>query len=286
MQNKTGIFLLIFFVTCWYTSIKAQKVAENQLKVLTWNVYMLPFFINTTNRVDRAKSIVDVLKHSDYDVIVLQETFHKKSFKIIEEGLKRTFPYQIKANRKGSFFKYHHGIFIISKLPAKVLGTITFENCSRSDCLAKKGAVLIELKKDGQAFQILGTHLQSIDGDRYEAIRKTQRKQITYLIKNNYKVGVPQLLCGDFNTNYNNLTRRVDLLNDLEITEANIPEEVTWPHKFYKAKKTHTAILDYIFVKLNNFNFSNSFSKVQNFYDEKQKLALSDHAAVEMILLW
>lgn len=277
---------MVLFINPTLSILKAQENEPKQLKILTWNIYSLPFYINNSKRVERAKGLVEILKNLDYDVIVLQETFHKKSFKIIEEGLKQVYPYQVKADRKSGFLKYHHGIFIISKLPAKVLDTITFKNCKGADCLAKKGAILIELEKDRQVFQVLGTHLQSMDKDKHEAIRKTQRKHITTFLNKNKKVNVPQLLCGDFNTNYNNLNRRIDLLNDLEITKAYVPDEITWPHKFYKTKKTHSATLDYIFIKPNNFIFSNAQTKVHNFYDNKRKLALSDHSAVEMLLVW
>lgn len=287
IYTTSNLFILTAICfSCSLFSIKAQEAHKKQLKILTWNIYSLPFFINNSKRLERAKGIVETLKHNDYDVIVFQETFHKKSFKIIEEGLKQNFPYHIKANRKGGFLKYHHGIFIVSKFPAKVLNTITFHKCKGSDCLAKKGAVLIGIEKDEQKFQLLGTHLQAIDEDKHEAIRKTQRLQITSFLNKHKKEGVPQLLCGDFNTDYNNLDRRIELLKDLEITEAYVPNEVTWPNKFYETKKTHSSILDYIFIKPNGFNFTNASPKVHNFYDDKNKLALSDHSAVEMLITW
>jgi len=277
---------LILFLSCYSPSIKAQQKSKNELKVLTWNVYSLPFFINNTKRVKRAEGIVKVLKESNYDVIVLQETFHKKSFRIIEEGLKHSFPHHIKVNRKGGVFKTHHGIFIASKLPATILGTIAFKNCKGGDCISKKGAVLIEIEKEGKSFQILGTHLQSGKQDEREAIRKIQRQEITSFINQHKKEGVPQLLCGDFNTDYNNVNRRKNLLNDLELSEVDVPKEKTWPSKYYKTKKIHNLIFDYIFIKPNGFaNYSNNL-KVIDFYDEKQKLWISDHSAVEMILTW
>jgi len=286
MLHKICIAFIILYAGCYTASLKAQTKTPKQLKVLTWNVYTLPFFINNSNRVDRAKGIADILSKSDYDVIVLQETFHKKSFRIIEEGLKKAFPHHIKTNRKGSFFKYHHGLFIASKLPATVLDSITFKKCTGADCLSKKGAILIEVEKEGQQFQILGTHLQSGFEDKHEAVRKTQRQEITLLLDTHKKNEVSQLLCGDFNTNYNNLTRRKQLLNDLEITKAIVEHEITWPHKFYKTKKTYTAIFDYILIKPNNFDIDSATTQVHHFNYTKRKIALSDHSAVEMLLSW
>lgn len=286
MLVRICIAFVVLYISCQISSLKAQENTTKKLKVLTWNIYSLPFFINNTNRVERAKGLVNVLQKSDYDVIVLQETFHKKSSRIIEEGLKKAFPYHIKVNRKGGFLKYHHGVFMLSKLPAIVLGNITFNKCKGSDCLSKKGAILVEVEKEGQKFQILGTHLQSGFKDKFEAIRKTQRQEITLLLNKHKKNNVTQLLCGDFNTNYNNITRRKHLLNDLEIGKAIVADETTWPHKFHKTKKNHTAILDYIFIKPNNFDIDAATTRVHHFSYKKHKAALSDHSAVEMMLSW
>jgi len=285
MGFKTKIFIIFIFVNLCTTVLNAQEKLDQQLKVLSWNIFCLPTFIKATDKMYRASAIVDALQHLDCDVIVLQETFHKKSHQIIEEGLKDTFPYQIKANRKGNFIKTNHGIFILSKLPAKLLGTIVYKNCKGTDCLAKKGAVLIEVEKEKQMFQILGTHLQAGNQNKYEAIRKTQREQITAFLKQYKKENIPQLLCGDFNTDYNNLSRRNNLLNDLEINHINVPNDTTWPNKYYKTKKTHTTIVDYIFIKYNNVSL-NTETKILHFYDQKRKIALSDHSAVEMLLAW
>jgi len=280
------IIFILLSLNCYKSKLYAQKKPTKQLKVLTWNVYELPFFINNTKRVERAKGIVEVLKQTDYDAIVLQETYHKKSFQIIEEGLKQTFPYHIKTDRARTLLKHHHGLFIVSKLPAKVLGAITYKYCRGLDCLSKKGAILIEIEKDGQSFQILDTHLQSGNKNNQEAIRKSQRHQITNFLNQHKTNNVPQLLCGDFNTNYNNLALRDDLLNDLEIVDATVPTEDTWPNKFFFTKKNHATIVDYIFMKPNNFEGKTILTKVHYFYNEKLKTALSDHAAIEMLLMW
>jgi len=287
IQFKTYFILLLIVPSLYVKQLTAAEITtKKQLKVLTWNIYSLPFVINTSNRIERAKGVVEVLQQSDYDVIVFQETFHKKSFQIIERGLKATFPYHIKVERKVGFLKHHHGIFMVSKYPFELLGTIAFKHCKGSDCLSRKGAILIELEKDRQMFQVLGTHLQSGIKISKERIRKKQRQQLTAFLKVHRKTNIPQLLCGDFNTDFNNIQRRNDMLNDLEITQVNIPYERTWPHTYYSTKKKESHIIDYIFVKRNGFKFRSTISKVHNFFAMKKKMALSDHSAVELELHW
>jgi len=259
---------------------------DKQLKVLTWNIYSLPFIINTTNRMERAKGVVEVLNKSDYDIIVLQETFHKKSFSIIEKGLKEHFPHHLKVERDSRLFKYHHGIFMVSRYPLDLLGTISFKNCKCVDCMSKKGAILVELEKEGQTFQVLGTHLQSGPKNNRWKVRKKQRQQITAFLKSHLKPNVPQLLCGDFNTDFNNEIRREDLINDLEITNVEIPYERTWPHAYYSTKESDGYILDYIFLKRNGFRIKSKAYQVLDFIGRKKRMALSDHSAVELLLEW
>jgi len=288
-MKQCKLYLLITLVVCVnYSNIlyANDALADKQLKVLTWNIYSLPFLINTTNRLERAKGVVETLQQKEYDVIVFQETFHKKSFRILENGLAEAYPYHIKVDRHGGLFKYHHGIFIVSKYPVSLLGTLAFKNCKGTDCLSRKGAILVELEKEGQTFQVLGTHLQSGLKNNRERIRNKQRLQLNAFLKSYQKTNVPQLLCGDFNTDYNNPKRRKGLLKDLEITQPEVPYTHTWPSTYYTKQTTQSYTLDYIFLKRNGFQLKSKMYQALSFFNKKKKMALSDHKAVELILDW
>jgi len=274
LQCKLYLLIALTIGLTYFTPLKANNLPDDkQLKVLTWNIYSLPFIINTTNRKERAKGVVETLKKSDYDVIVFQETFHKKSFRILEEGLAKTFPFAIKVERHYGFLKYHHGIYIVSKYPLNLLGTLAFKRCHGTDCLSRKGAILVELEKQGQVFQVLGTHLQSGLKNKREKIRTSQRQQLNAFLKTYSKPQVPQLLCGDFNTDFNNPKRRKALFKDLAIEPLKIPYKSTWPNV-------------YIFVKKNGFRLKSKMYQALSFFNKKKRLALSDHKAVELILDW
>jgi sphingomyelin phosphodiesterase len=66
---------------------------ERNLKVLSWNIYMLPKIVPLKGKLDRAHAIVEEIKKSDFDVIVFQEAFLKDARKIIREGLKEAYPF-------------------------------------------------------------------------------------------------------------------------------------------------------------------------------------------------
>lgn len=62
----------------------AQSVAPltaRKIKVLSWNIYMLPSIIKPGGKKLRAESIGRILKDTDYDVIVFQEAFQRKARK-------------------------------------------------------------------------------------------------------------------------------------------------------------------------------------------------------------
>ena len=63
-----------------YLSTRSTIIEENHLKILSWNIKMMPapysWFHNSVNR---AENIVLALKNSEpYDVILFQEVFSKK----------------------------------------------------------------------------------------------------------------------------------------------------------------------------------------------------------------
>ncbi len=176
-----------------------QNPADKSLKVLSWNIYMLPPLARITGKRQRAEKIAELLKNSDYDVLVLQEAFHPAARRLIREGLGDTFPYQIgPANRKFSV-KTNSGIWILSRQPLTKLGAIDYEECEGfDDCFARKGALLVELEFNGRPVQILGTHLQA--GGPH-SIRHSQYREMRQLLDQYARPGVPQLVCGDMNTN-------------------------------------------------------------------------------------
>ena len=61
-------------------------LGQNHLKILTWNIQMLPGIVNKCyNREKRCIGIIKNIKDSDYDIIVFQEVFYVG---IITPGLK------------------------------------------------------------------------------------------------------------------------------------------------------------------------------------------------------
>ena len=62
--------------------------AQDSLKILSWNIQMLPRGVKGNNKAKRARIIAEELKQRHYDVIVFQELFYQRSRAILLKQLK------------------------------------------------------------------------------------------------------------------------------------------------------------------------------------------------------
>ncbi|HWY11367.1 MAG TPA: endonuclease/exonuclease/phosphatase family protein, partial [Bacteroidia bacterium] len=119
-----------------------------ELRILSWNIYMIPHLIIHSGQEQRAKEIVESLKNENVDVIVFEEAFDARSRVIIREGLKEKFPYESGDPAKSCFLKINSGVWVLSKTALTVVKQIFFKNGRGTDKLASKGAILLQTKKN------------------------------------------------------------------------------------------------------------------------------------------
>jgi len=264
-------------------------VDTTELKVLSWNIYMLPPLILFNGKRKRAEAIGRLLAESDYDVIVFQEAFHHGARRKIKRWLKETYPYQFgPANIHYVSLRASSGIWILSKVPIKKVETICFkERWGLDNRMARKGALMIEGEKNGQSFQIIGTHLNS--GGPPE-VRLSQVRAIRdELMLPFQKENVPQIICGDFN-----IKKGMNTYDEMmKILEAEDGELDGTPNATYdpsndmnKGERKH--IIDYIFYENNGkktISTKRKVPKIQYQWHEQHK-DLADHNPVEIKIEW
>jgi hypothetical protein len=68
------------------------SVFAQELKVLTWNTYLIPPPWNMTKQGDRAEIMKEVLPTLNHDVMFFQETFMDKKRNELIKALKKTHP--------------------------------------------------------------------------------------------------------------------------------------------------------------------------------------------------
>ena len=304
------IFLLIIAFAFYENISKGQSVEsspknfypytvlfpKNELKILSWNIYMLPGMANFigyavfSGKKKRAQAIVEELKKPDYDIIVFQEAFHKGARRKLKKGLVDLYPYMYgPANRRKIAIKTNSGIWIFSKIPLKELKVIDFKQCQGIDCWARKGALLVEGLWNGNPFQLIGTHLES---GPQQYIRKSQYEEIyQYLLEPYQKTGVPQFICGDLNTNSADSVSYMDMLNTLKAENGELLGEIKVTiggiaNDMSTGGTTNQYEIDYILVRDNGTDIKSIKRKVsilQHPWSKKRK-DLSDHYGVEAVI--
>lgn len=282
--------VLLLFSNSAYTQEARYNIEKRNLALLSWNLHLLPSIVFYKNQIKRAEAVSVVLQDSDYDVIVFQEAFHKKAVKIISKEISSKYPFQY-GPIKGCFPRYGNGIWIVSKLKLYNPEKIGFKKCSRgtADCRAKKGALFVEVEKQGQKFQIVGTHVQSKVGVKYQKVRESQYLQISKeLIEPNALEAVPVIVAGDLNTA---MARKSDYQNMLDILGvAN--GDLDGPYQFtadgmsndlMKDKSAPGCLIDYILVNQRKLELKKIEREIIVYKHRwrKKNEDISDHFAIK-----
>jgi endonuclease/exonuclease/phosphatase family metal-dependent hydrolase len=177
------------------------SVMAQELKVLTWNTFLIPPPWNTTKQKERAALMAVKLPTMGHDIMFFQETFFDKKRRLIIKGLEKTHPF-IAIPRKGRKLKQiqDSGLFIASKYPMEVLDQVIFKDCAKSDCFASKSAIMVEITfANEKKIQMINTHLQAWNEPETFAVRKKQLRQIKEMMAVHLRPGIPQILVGDLN---------------------------------------------------------------------------------------
>jgi sphingomyelin phosphodiesterase len=176
-MRKTILLPVFALFICLQASAQQPVAAAggDSLKVLSWNIFMLPVSIKKVGQTKRVKYIAEQMNHSDYDVIVFQEAFDRDARYRLKKLMRAQYPYQEgPANDKPSWFRMNSGVWILSKHPMKFLDELHFSKNAGVDKVARKGVLLVEINKNGKIYQVAGTHLQAGASKKMNSIRVVQ----------------------------------------------------------------------------------------------------------------
>jgi endonuclease/exonuclease/phosphatase family metal-dependent hydrolase len=262
------------------TDIKVDSNEIKPLKVLSWNIYLLPVYIFETQvKYKRAHGIADELQKLDYDIIVFQEAFHITARTVIAHHLHDRYPYQYGPGNNKTSVIANSGVWIISSIPLSNPHEIRYKSRRGTDAFARKGALLMDGIWQGQPFQIIVTHLQS---DANHDIRQKQFRQLHDELLVPYgKEGVPQFICGDMNTCYKNCEEYDEMLNILEADNKAYLNDNT-------GTNSEGEVIDYILLRDNGFggiNIMRNILTITHAWSAAHS-NLSDHRAVEATIFF
>lgn len=261
------------------------------LRVLSWNIYMLPGPV-PNRQLARARCIADSVAHSEYDIVVFQEAFNQGAVRTMRERLLSAYPYMYGPfNNGGPPLRFSSGVWILSRIPLRLVGTIRYGMARSFDRVARKGAALLEGQWNGHAFQLVGTHMQA---DDHPTVRERQRHELlTGLLQPFKRIGVPQIICGDLNTERADEAEYRSMLDELRAEDGTIdgPQQLSYDavsnklaNKVWEGTRT---TVDYVLLRLNGAVVRTISRSIRVFKgDDRAGGDLSDHYAVACHLIF
>jgi len=260
------------------------------LHILSWNIAMLPIFDFVQVRSGRAERIGSALQHKDFDLILFQEAFTFKARRDIYRNLRKQYPYQYGPANTGTAIRINSGLWILSRIPLKVIREHQFSASRGLDWISRKGAILLQGEVNSQLFQIIGTHLDSNEID--PAVRFAQLNELNdNLIKPFSNPEIPMIICGDFNTDRDFPEQYRSILRILDCQDGNLSGEEKTTFGFLTDQESPAAEkprqLDYIFTRNSSFleSISRRVAVITESFQNRQ-LHLSDHHGVEASILF
>lgn len=194
-----SLFLFVQFLSASFTYAKS-------VKVLTWNVQMLPskwsFLSKELQKKQQLRTqwILRYIQQNDFDILFFQEAFDAHFLKVLSDSLAAQYPYRI-APHQGGGIKLSNGLWTLSKFPITDLAHITYEAKSYPDLFAAKGAQLLCAEVETQKIFFINTHLQADDAKaKHASIRQRQLLQIKTQLIMPFIHASDALICtGDYN---------------------------------------------------------------------------------------
>jgi endonuclease/exonuclease/phosphatase family metal-dependent hydrolase len=245
------------------------------MRMLTLNMMGLPQPLGGDET--RYADIVDAM--GEYDVVTIQEAFTQAARDALRGA---PFPHQ----KFGNFgelpgARLGDGLVVLSRYPIVSTAFTTYDDCFWTDCLARKGVLLVRLDVDGVEVDVYTTHLQSmLDDSDGRSVRAGQVKEFNSFVSRTSR-GNPSLLLGDFNARASQytVTAIVDGLGvrDLWAEHGGASGDVSATY----CEENGCERIDYIFARQGRYHDVRATRMRVRLKDPVGGRQLSDHFAVE-----
>lgn len=213
-MKRAAIALLVLLAACCPPDPKDPSrivrspppVSGDALKLLTWNVFLMPSWIGESPKNDtRGDAIAEVLSGLDYDILALEKVFDRWTRYDLTDALREKYPYQYGPANYCCGVTLTSGVMVMSRIPLTDYHEIEFHRLAGFEKLSRKGAMLLTGEFKGHRFHLVATHLQGDDGPSFnaehQAIRNEQMQQIRDELLAKYAdPAIPWFLCGDLST--------------------------------------------------------------------------------------
>ena len=255
-----------------------------QIKVLTWNVYMVPKPLKFSMQGDRTTLIAQKLSQVDHDIIILEQAYSGSFRKTITKALASSHPYVADLPRDG---KWKHftgsGLMALSKYPMRIIAKDYYKSCLKADCFAAKGIMTMEVEiPNNRKLHVSATHMNGL------ASQVDQIKALHETIHNEETPSIPLVLVGTLNVNGHG-SDFAPTIADLNMDSTSLlnPEvQSSDLTTCYKKGSVTTKWVDHILLDPRKTKTEVQGKKVVAFYGKLKgsDCALSDHQGVEATL--
>jgi endonuclease/exonuclease/phosphatase family metal-dependent hydrolase len=243
-----------------------------EIRLLTYNLAMLPFFTGTAKS-ERAKAFVeDIRNHHDFDILCLQEIFDEKIREQLGYDLQEKYPYRVEKSSDHDILNLNSGMFFASKFPILRHTFREFQAKSMDtwDAMVDKGIFVacLELVPGDyrHILHVYNAHLQSTEshyksrGKQLIQVRTFIEKALKTEKENHKKSKISAVLLGDFNVvgdnhgEYKRMMSRLGYPTDLYRKLNPTAEGYTWNSKdnlfliHHDQDDRDVQRLDYIFI--------------------------------------
>ncbi len=182
-----------------FPGLFATKSYGHSVRMLTYNVQMLPSFFSASTDPDNATRIARRIQASGYDFLALNEVFDEDARDAFLDVLKTPYPYHVDYLSGGTFPHEDSGLMFFSRFPFEPLpldtykvykpgpnpnpppallnfGTgdceatncdrvayLEFQDCEDDDCMAEKGVGFVRVRnpENGVVYNVAFTHMQA-----------------------------------------------------------------------------------------------------------------------------
>ena len=227
----------------------------------------------------RYQDVIDAI--GDYDVVTIQEAFTVAARDVLR---KAPFPHK----KFGNFgelpsARLGDGLVVLSKFPIARTVFTTYDDCHWTDCLARKGVLLVRVDVRGVEVDVYTTHLQSmLDDPEGQSVRARQVREFKSFVRRTSR-GNPSLLLGDFNARSDQPTVRAvvedmgarDLWSEVEEREDQEGDGGTY------CREAGCERIDYIFARQGRYHDIRAVKMSVRLNAPVRGRALSDHFAVD-----
>ncbi len=284
LKDANILLCICLFLFINVTGQQTHEPSNGNVKILSWNIQMLPDFYSPffsylrKKQSKRLPEIIEYLNRSGFDIVILQEVFDVQVKNKLAKRLSASYPHVQKPIKKGFGIKLSNGIMVLSKYPIHYVHHIQFRDSKGNDKMSQKGCVLLAIEVLNKKWLIAGTHLNSTS----QEIRNLQYTQLQKEIISPYKIdSIPFILAGDLNTT-KNTSSYLKMINEFNLNCSELKEKRPYTYDSQNSwnQPNYNVWIDYLLHNLDQQKVIDHYIIRPSMNYKDKLMDLADHYGI------